>query len=67
MNVNYGSKEIEKNEKLPYLTLYSQGYEGLPGSSAGNESACNAGDPVLISGREDPLEKEMATHSSIFA
>ena len=36
-------------------------------------SACNAGDLGLIPGsgrslgREDPLEKEMATHSSILA
>ena len=29
------------------------------------ESACNAGDPGSISGQEDPLEKEMGTHSSI--
>ena len=32
-----------------------------PGDSEGKESACNAGD------LEDPLEKEMATHSSILA
>ena len=32
-----------------------------------NESACNAGDLGLIPGSEDPLEKEMATHSSILA
>ena len=31
------------------------------------ESACSAGDPGLIPGREDPLEKEMATPSSILA
>ena len=31
------------------------------------ESACNAGDPDSIPGREDPLEKGMATHSSILA
>ena len=36
---------------------------GFPGSSAGNESTCSAGEP----GCEDPLEKEMATHSSILA
>ena len=35
------------------------------GSSAGKESACNAGDPGLILGWEDPLEKGMATHSNI--
>ena len=37
------------------------------GSSVGKESACNAGEPGLIPGREDPLEKEMAIHSSILA
>ena len=36
---------------------------GFPGGSDGKESACNAGDL----GWEDPLEKEMATHSSILA
>ena len=40
---------------------------GFPSSSAGKESACNAGDPVLFLGREDPLEKGMATHASILA
>ena len=35
---------------------------GFPGSSAGKESACNAGDPGVINslGREDPMEKGMA-------
>ena len=36
---------------------------GFPDSSVGKESACNAGDPGLILGWEDSLEK--ATHSSI--
>ena len=40
---------------------------GFPGSLAGKESACNAGDLVGSLGGEDPLEKEMATHSSILA
>ena len=40
---------------------------GFPGSSAGKELACNAGDPGSIPGWEDPLEKGMATHSSILA
>ena len=31
------------------------------------ESACNAGDRVQSLGQEDPLEKEMATHSSVLA
>ena len=37
----------------------------FPDSSAGKESACNAGDPGLISGLKDLLEKGQATHSSI--
>ena len=47
---------------------------GLPCGSNGKESACNAGDLGSIPGSrrspspgEDPLEKEMATHSSILA
>ena len=40
---------------------------GFPGGSGSKESACNAGDPVLIPGREDYLEKEMAAHSSTLA
>ena len=40
---------------------------GFRCSSVGKESACNAGDPGLISGLEDPLEKEMATRFNILA
>ena len=32
-----------------------------------SESTCNAGDPGPSLGWEDPLEKDMATHSSILA
>ena len=38
-----------------------------PGDSDGKVSAYNAGGPVRSLGWEDPLEKEMATHSSILA
>ena len=38
---------------------------GFSGGSKGKESACSAGD--LGSGRQDPLETGMATHSGIFA
>ena len=38
---------------------------GFPGSSDGKESSCNARDLGSISGSERPLEKGMATHSSI--
>ena len=46
---------------------------GLPQWLSSKESTCNAGDPedtvsetrARSLGREDPLEEEMATHSSI--
>ena len=47
----------------PY-TLY---YLDFPGSSAGKESTCSAGDPGSIPGLEDPLKEGMATHSSTLA
>ena len=37
------------------------------GDSDGKESVCSVGDPDLIPGWEDPLEKGMAMHSSILA
>ena len=40
---------------------------GFPSGSEGRESTCNTGAPGSIPGSEDPLEKEMATHSSILA
>ena len=43
------------------------GNVGFPGGSEGKASACNAGDLGLIPGSGRPLEKEMATHSSILA
>ena len=39
---------------IHYLLFYF--YRGFPGSSAGNESAFNAGDPVQFLGKEDLLE-----------
>ena len=39
---------------------------GLPWWLSGKEPTCQAGDVGLM-GQEDPLEKEMATHSSILA
>ena len=41
---------------------------GFPGGSDGKEPAYNAGDLGSIPGLdwEDPLEKEMASHSSTF-
>ena len=40
---------------------------GFPGGTDGKESACQAGSWVLSLCQEDPMEKGMATHSSILA
>ena len=40
---------------------------GFPGGPAVKDPPANAGDMGSIPGLEDPLEKEMATHSSILA
>ena len=40
---------------------------GLPWWLSGKESACQCSRQVRFLGQEDPLEKEMATHSSILA
>ena len=41
--------------------------QGFSNGSDGKESACNVRDWVQSLGWEDPLEKEMATHSTILA
>ena len=47
--------------------IWDTATSGFPGASHGKESACNAGDQVWSLGGEDPLEKGVATHSSILA
>ena len=56
----------------PYISAFSfivisHSMWGFPGGSEVKASAWNAGDPGLIPGSEDPLEKEMETHFSILA
>ena len=48
-----------------YVYMYM--YGRLPWWLSGKESACNAGGQFQSLGWEDPLEKGMATHSSIVA
>ena len=55
------SKEKKKNR-----ILNCRGRD-FPGGSDGKVSVYNAGDPVQSLGWEDPLEKEMAIHSSTIA
>ena len=59
---------------LPTASIYAHAFSGrywLPGGSDGKEPACDAGDlrmtRVQSLGRKDPLEEEMAAHSSVLA
>ena len=52
---------------LSSLCLVPQGILGWFGGSDSKASACNVEYPGSIPGGEDPLEKEMATHSSTLA
>ena len=36
----------------------------MQSGSDGGKSACSAGEPGSVPGSQDPLEQEMATHSS---
>ena len=47
--------------------LVSKAARGFPGGSVVKNSSANAGIAGSILGWEDPLEKEMAAHSSILA
>ena len=50
-----------------YQLISSSNFTDFPGGSNSRASAYNAGDPGLTLGREDLLEKEIATHSSTLA
>ena len=52
-------------DSLPMLFKSPSVLFSFVGGSEGKASACNAGDLVRSLGQEDPMEKEMATHSSI--
>ena len=47
--------------------IFDGGKRGFLGGSEGKESACHSGDSGSIPGLGNPLEEEMATHSSILA
>ena len=53
--------------KMHYLSIYPHNEMGLFWWLDGKESACNAGEPGSMPVLGNPLEKEMATPSSIFA
>ena len=47
---------VQQSESVIHIHI-----SGFPQWLSCKESACNVGDPGLIPGWEDPLEKEMAT------
>ena len=53
--------QLQKEGIYPHCCM------GFPGGLDGKESACSEKTQVRSLGQEDPLEKEMATHSSILA
>ena len=57
----------EVKEFQQYQTHPGSHLMGLPRWCSGKESACQQETQVQSLGREDPLEEEMATHSSILA
>ena len=66
--------ELPYDPAIPLLGIYPEKiiiqkdtYTTFPGGLGDKETTCNAGDPGGSLDREDPLEKEMATHSSILA
>ena len=50
-----------------WYCLHAYSSQGFTGGSDDKESACNAGDLGSFLVLEDPLEKETATHSNVFA
>ena len=50
-----------------FLELLVSESKSFPGGLVVKNPSINVGDTGLIQGQEDPLEKEMATHSSILA
>ena len=57
----WGCQELDTTERLTHTRVL----EGFPGGSS--VESCSARDTVPSLGWEDPLEKEMATYSSILA
>ena len=56
-----------KTRTLVLLTPHIAIFMGFPGGSDGKEPPAMQEAPVQCLGQGDPLEKEMATHSSILA
>ena len=60
------SRKSNRETETRWMVAYNW-REGFPGGSLGKNPHANARDVVQPLGHEDPLKKEMATHSSILA
>ena len=60
------SNMIHYNQ-IGFIPGHNPVFSGFPGGSDSKESIAVQETPVLFLGWEDPLEKRMATHSSILA
>ena len=60
-------QEWEQIVTLLFVSAAGCSFTGFPGGSDSKESASSAGDLGSVPGGEDPLEKGMATHSSVLA
>ena len=66
--LSMGSHRVGHNwNNLAAAAAAAKSYMGFSGGSDSKEFAHNAGDLDLVPGWADPLEKGMATHSSILA
>ena len=54
-----------RKKQMTQFVKQLQVKKGFPGGLSGKEFACNVGDMGLIQHQKDPVEEEMATHSSI--
>ena len=70
-NLPANAGDIRDVSSIPELGRFPGGGHGnlssYPGGSDGKESTCNVADLGLTLGWEDPMEKGMATHSTILA
>ena len=61
------AKNKHPNKRMQFHFLINNVPNGAPWWLSGKESACQCRRQVQTGGWEDPLEEEMATHSSILA
>ena len=69
-SINHSISNQSINLLIKVLLVTANNLLGFPGGSVSKESTCNAGDylkGIRSLNREDPLEKKVATHSSILA